>query len=123
MLTHRTSKIVQSEKKEYRDVPFTELAEHNWGMFTIAGEKSITNKSLVLIKKLEKAKNLSQKINALTAYLRSYRRMGRTKTMGEASDTAVRESVWWFFENISEAVGIGRSTADEIWESEDAYPD
>lgn len=120
MLTYRVTKVVQAEKKETQDVPLTTLAEREWSMFTTAGNKSITKKALILIAKLEKSKTLTQKINALNAFLRSYRRMGLTKTMGEASDTAVRECVGYFFDKACGAVGIGSSTADEIWDSPDS---
>jgi len=109
------TQLEQSYSKEISLINYVE--DRNWGMFTKAGDKSITNKALGLIKKLEKAKTTTQKFNALTAFLRSYRRMGSTKTMSEASDTAVRECVGSFFDKVCIAVGIGQSTADEIWES------
>ena len=119
-LTYTKRVTVQPEKVENVKVNLVDDAEdRHWGMFTSAGNKSISRKAVTLIKKLKKAKTLAQKMNALTAFLRSYRRMGGTKTMGESSDTAVRESVWWFFEKACEAIGMG-GAADDIWESDES---
>lgn len=117
-LTFTKRVVIQQEKTEYVKVTLKDYVKKgHWGMFSSKGNKSITDKALVLINKLEKAKTTTQKVNALTAFLRSYRRMGSTKTMGETSDTEVRECIWDFFEKACNAIGFGSNTADELWES------
>ena len=95
----------------------------DWGMFSGDGNRSLTAKAEGLIKKLEKAISPSQVDNALKAYLRSYRRMSSTKTMSEASDTAVREGVWGFFLKVCYSYGLSHTEADNLWEHCNSYPE
>ena len=85
-----------------------------WGMFSKAGDKSITTKAQRLVDEIVAGKNI---VKATQKFLRSYRNMSSTKNFSEASDTAVRECVWMFVEGI-----LGYNLADEIWESKLAYP-
>lgn len=113
MLEYKIKKI------EERIITKELQAYNDWGMFTSTGNKSITQKAKNLIKKLETIRDGSEKKKALLAFLRSYRRMSRTKAMSESSDTAVRECVWDFFWKACLAVGLDKDTADVLWELED----
>lgn len=71
-----------------------------WEMFTNAGNKSITKKFELLVKRLEKAKTQSQKLRAVELFISSFYKMSKSKTMREAGDTAVRERVAIFLREI-----------------------
>lgn len=118
-LTYTKRVITQPEQVDYREATLQSPKE--WEMFTSKGNHSLTKKGELLIQKLENAKTEKQRINALLTFLRSYRRMERTKTMNESSDTAVRECVWDFFENACAAVNLS-NIANHLWESENSFP-
>lgn len=90
-----------------------------WGMFTKTGDRALTRKACGLVEKLEKTTSQTTMENAYLAYLRSYRRMGDTKSFGEASDTDVREQVWDFFEKLCNQTG---HDADALWDSPKSLP-
>jgi hypothetical protein len=87
-----------------------------WGMFSSAGNRSLKKKAEGLVAKIEKADSRSKMASAFLAYFKAWRRMADTKTMSEAGDTAVRESVWCFACNVGMAVGFDSYRLDEIWE-------
>lgn len=93
-------------------------APKNWGMFTSEGNKSLEKKAERLLTKLESSKSTSIQISALLSFLNSYRKMGNSKTMREAWDTAVRECVWDFFKKACTSIGLG-SSANDLWEKEE----
>ena len=102
----------------YPEEEYVELtAPEEWGMFTSKGNKSLQKKAQTLLDKLDKTSHgeAEKQISYLLQFLRAYHKMGYTETMGEASDTAVRECVWIFFERACEAIGLG-SSADDLWE-------
>jgi predicted Zn-ribbon and HTH transcriptional regulator len=53
--------------------------------------------------------------NAIAAFIKSYRRMSNSKTMSEASDTAVRECVFSFLEKVARCTGIDSELLETIW--------
>ena len=91
----------------------------DFGMYTTAGNKSIRNKFRTLCKKLEDDSSAVSGVRACTAFLRSYRRMERTKSYAEYSDTDVRESVWLCFEFVCKKYKID---SDWLWVHGDSYP-
>lgn len=93
--------------------------DDTWGMFTSAGNRSITKKAQGLLRKLESQDKTSQHTKSLLAFLRSYRSMERTESYGEAGDTDVREQVWDFFKKACLCV---RVDADSLWEASEGYP-
>lgn len=110
-LTYTHTERSYNETREERELK----APKHWGMFTSAGNSSLRKKAERLIFKLERLETKQQKQNALLAFLRSYRRMGDTKTMREADDTEVRECVWSFFEKACMASGMS-DAADYLWD-------
>lgn len=118
-LTYKKRKIVQPEKYiiEERELK----APTDWSMYTTKGNKSLQNKAEKLLEKVEKTDSTSKRIEAMLSFLRSYRRMEKTKTIREAGDTAVRECVWYFFRKVCEVLNI-KDSADDLWEARDSYP-
>ena len=94
------------------------LISGSYGMYTTAGNKSIENKFRVLISKLEK-ENLScaDKVKAAESLVKSWRKMGNSQTMSEASDTAVREAVWDVLINIGKEFRISYEVCNWIWDN------
>jgi uncharacterized membrane-anchored protein YjiN (DUF445 family) len=94
----------------------TELkAPSDWDMYTKAGDKSLQKKAQLLINKIENSKTEKQIHNAIAAFIKSYRRMSKSKTMSEASDTAVRECVFSFLEKVARCTGIDIELLETIW--------
>lgn len=114
MLTYTETKHYSSQEEVTKQLK----APDEWGMFTKAGNKSLTLKANALIKKLEDPSNETDKeiINALMGFLKSYRAMHTSKSMSESSDTEVRESVWCFFEKACLSMGYTSSLADGLWD-------
>lgn len=88
-----------------------------WSMFTSAGNKSISNKAQKLIDRINVAKTDKQIKKALHMFLRSYKQMYSTKTMGESNDTAVREVVFGFYEEVIDHSGIDIDP-EKMWHDE-----
>lgn len=93
-------RIVQEERQEKAlTIP------KEWGMFTPAGNKSISTKAEAFVKELEAIAS-DQSLNgfdreykvkkATVKFLKKYHSLRKSKTMSEAGDTAVRESVLYF---------------------------
>ena len=91
-------------------------APTEWGMFSAAGNRSLTKKAETVIRKAEKAMERPygerhKAINAaLVSFLAGWERMGYSKSHGEASDTAVRECVGHFHDTVLRAtIGLDHS--------------
>ena len=118
MLTYIKEVITRECHKEELEIP------DSWGMFTSAGNRSLTKKAQTLVRKLEKIidesdypwGNSTKKENAILAYFRSYRRMCDSKQFSEASDTAVRECVWCFGEKVAKCIGMDWDALGNLWE-------
>lgn len=90
-------------RTEVRRVPLT--APREWGMFSAAGNRSITKKAERLLAKVEKLLNEGRATRravraALVTFVGSWERMGDSKSYGEAGDTAVRECVGSFHDDV-----------------------
>jgi hypothetical protein len=101
-------------------------ADDSWSMFTTAGNKSLQKKAQRLIDRVEKLldQDKASRKNvraACVTFVAGWERMSYSKTMGEAGDTAVRECVAGFVDEICEAV-FGESNWD-LWDevSSEAY--
>lgn len=94
----------------------------DWGMSTPQGNQGLRKKANTLLKNILKIKNSESKdkyinyLNAFQKYFRSYERGTRSKTYSESRDTAVREQVWCFAEEVSKAVGVSYDALDDLWE-------
>jgi hypothetical protein len=116
MLTYTKEIRTVEHRQEELQIPTS------WAMFTSAGNRSITNKAKVLVRKLKRLdegyswETRKKKLNAFAAFFRSCRRMGDTKSYGEATDTAVRECIWCFAEKAAKCVGIDWVDLDTTWE-------
>ena len=88
----------------------------NWGMFSTAGNKRISNLATKFMKMVT-IKNYDELIPDANKFLIAYRAMDQKKSYSEASDTEVRECIWNWFEKVCDENGIN---ANEIWDSEDS---
>jgi hypothetical protein len=94
---------------------------NDWGMFTTKGNNSLRRKAERLIMDMESANGqISKEVKVFAKFFRSWRKMSNTKTMGEASDTAVREMVWDFALQVARNHGIDSATLDNVWDSKEA---
>lgn len=101
-------------------------ADDSWGMYTKAGNKSLQKKAQRCLDRVEKlvedGKATRRSVRAaLVTFVAGWERMSCSKTMGEAGDTAVRECVAGFVDEIWEAT-FGESNWD-LWDevSYEAY--
>jgi len=97
-----------------------------WGMFTPQGNQAMRRKAETLVKNVLKVRNSDRSVlkylHAFDKYFKSYQRYADTsKTGGEANDTAVREQVWCFAEQVGKAVGVSYDALDDIWEQRHRY--
>lgn len=93
------------------------LNNMDYGMYTRAGNLSIENKAKSLINKLEKENiTADEEIKAVCSFVRGWRNMFHTKTMSEASDTAVIESVWYALTMIGREFSIPEEVLNWAWE-------
>jgi len=106
-------------RTETETVERTLSVPSRWAMFTAQGNNRMKKKAESLVGKLEKAESYSDKVKAFEQYFKAYRRACRStsKTMAEASDTAVRETVWFFALQAGQAVGVSEGTLDDLWDS------
>ena len=95
----------------------------DWGMFSKRGNQSIEKKAVILldeVKEILKPENgfvsYTQKLKPFRKFVKSFRGMCKKKSFVEASDTAVRESVWHFMVKVGEVCGIDTFTLDDIWD-------
>ena len=112
------------ERRTTKRVPIE--ADEHWSMFTTAGNKSLQKKAQRCLDRVEKlvedGKATRRNVRAaLVTFVAGWERMSYSKTMGEACDTAVRECVAGFVDEIWEAV-FGESNWD-LWDeiSYEAY--
>lgn len=89
----------------------------HWGMLSSAGNKSLHTKARRLVKEVKLASETSEKKKAFEKFFRGWRSMLKSKTMNEAGDTSVRESVWAFAVGVGKAKGVSDDVLDDIWES------
>jgi uncharacterized lipoprotein YajG len=87
-----------------------------WGMYTPQGDKSLEKKAQLLINKINKANTIHEICYAIGLFVKSYRRMSKTKTLAEASDTEVRNVVFSFLEKVCKDVGIDSYHLESIWD-------
>lgn len=85
-----------------------------WGMFTSAGNRSISCKADRLVADLA---NYVRRPDAFRRFFRSFKKLYGTKTMGEAGDTAVREIVLGFAMRFKDLVG-GEDKVYALWDEE-----
>ena len=90
-----------------------------WAMYTYFGNKRITDLASKFLKVAENDGGFLECTKAGIEFLRKYREMvwSKSKCYGESSDTAVRESVWCFFERVCNALNID---GDKIWDCPEA---
>jgi len=117
-------------ERVHRETVERELKPYErWGMFTSKGNKRLKAIAQDAIDKLEKAKEKEGRVSTqkrrqvLVTYIVKWLRMQRTKSYGEAGDTAVREVVGDFHDKLYEATGGSRFDAMDAWERhlEEAY--
>lgn len=97
-----------------------------WGMYTPQGNQTMRKKAETLVKNILKAKNKSGSVvdylHAFDKYFKSYQRYADTsKTGREANDTAVREQVWCFAEEVSKSVRVSYDALDDVWNQRHRY--
>lgn len=102
--------ISSQDIKNMNPAPFTEQLRiapedvpKKFGMYTYQGNRSIRNKFIMLIKKLNDRKDHQE---AFESFMKSYIKMYNSGTMGEAADTAVREAVLDYAEGVARVYGI-----------------
>ena len=120
MVTRRTVETKDGgwRRETTERVPLT--VPTRWGMFSAAGNRSLTKKAEGLLRKVERMveerKATRAAVNAaLVAFVAGWDRMGYSKGFGEASDTAVREAVGDFHDKVYAAV-FG-SCGYDVWET------
>lgn len=96
-------------------VPLT--VPRDWAMYTAAGNRALANKAATLLRKVEKLVAEGRATHdrvcaALIAYIGSWERTKHS----EAGDTAVRECVAAFHDDVYAAV-FGHRPDYELWES------
>lgn len=100
------------------------FAPADWAMYTAAGNRSLRQKAERLLAKVEKiwasdasfpARQAKVKA-ALVSFLASWERMGRSDSYAEAGDTAVRECVGSFHDQIVRATYGDEWGCDREWE-------
>jgi len=104
--------VQRTEKRERTlEVP------KKWAMFTAQGNSRMRTKALKLVKKLEVSELYSDKVKAFEWYFKAYYNacLSKSKVMSEASDTAVRETVWCFALKAGQTVGVSEDTLDDLW--------
>lgn len=113
MLTITRKKVTTSEEALF-------VPDH-WGMFTAHGNRSLRRKAQRLYDEIDEAWrsgefNYTAYRQAFTKFFKAWRRMHNTRTMGESSDTAVREMVWSFAEKVARSIRYDYFALDAIWE-------
>jgi len=92
----------------------------DWEMYKPNGNLAIKKKAIRFMNNMENKKDdIVKTTRTAASFLRSFRRMSKTKKYAEADDTAVRESVFVFFEKVCNAVNLD---AEKIWYSPKSYP-
>jgi len=88
----------------------------SWGMFTSRGNNALTKEADKLIIAVDvQGITTTEKIAALTNYMKGWARICKQKSTTEANDTAVRTCIWEFFNTICHSIRLHQS-ADELWE-------
>lgn len=85
-------------------------APQQFGMFTAAGNRRLRGYAETLLRQIDRGRDPEQ---AVLSYLKKYHKTCNTEAYGEASDTAVRESVRIFAERVLEACGYWDAYAVE----------
>jgi hypothetical protein len=121
MITKRTVETRDGgwRRETTERVPLTVPTE--WAMFSSAGNRSLTKKAEILLRKVEglvEARKATRKnVNAaLVAFVAGWERMSYSKGFGEAGDTAVRECVGDFHDRVYDAVFGSGSAGYDTWE-------
>jgi len=115
MLTRKVKRIIQAEKSEVVEKPIT--VPDDWAMFTPAGNRRITTLARRLYDAIDNPElTKGQKVDALFRFHREWCKMDSHKTYGEAGDTAVRECVGAFHDEMAEAIGFdGPNLWEQFW--------
>lgn len=88
-----------------------------WGMFTKAGDMSITRKLNILIQKLNKPEiTFIEKQIEFEKFFKKFARMAIFKSYTEADDTDVRDQVWGVSFEIAKKHGINYEILNKLWE-------
>jgi len=88
----------------------------DWAMFALAGNKRITALATILVKVIENVDlSKGKKEDALFAFHKGWCLMSNFKIYSEASDTAVREYVSAFLDEMAGIIGFD---GNKLW---DAY--
>ena len=123
-LTYQQEVVTREKKERELRVP------DHWSMFTSKGNKrmkAMDQKAYDAIEKLAQAHEYGipdyKARPILVKYLVEWLRLQGTKTYGESSDTAVRESVGDFHDKLYIAAGGSQFDANDAWERhlEEAY--
>jgi hypothetical protein len=112
VLTYRALVKQPAPTYETREVK----VPNHWGMYTPAGNKSLTKKAEKLVAEIEEAKGIVAKLKIFKKYFKGWRSLHNTKTMSESGDTEVRECVWCFAARVARAVDVDEESLDKIWE-------
>jgi hypothetical protein len=100
-----------------QEVTVTFKIPTDWGMYTSAGNKSLSTKANRLVSEIEAAKDTLSKMRSFENFFKGWKRMADSETMDEAGDTAVRDEVWGFALSLGKAKDINQSIINDVWES------
>lgn len=112
-----TRKITQTVTEERTLEPYGE-----WGMFTPKGNKrldTLASRAIDKVVALKESKQLTRLkvFDILLSFVMAWEDMPRFKSYGEASDTAVRECVGSFCDELAIATGCwDRWSVHQLWD-------
>jgi len=95
-----------------------EVFDH-WAMYSTAGNRRLKTLAQKFLNVAETKPDFMTFSKSAFDFLKGYRKMETCKSYGEAGDTAVRETVWAFLEQVCSAVN---RDADELWDAKEGYP-
>ena len=84
-----------------------------WGMFSGKGNYRIKQLAESFARKVEQSDKIYKKVITLEEYILSYRNVSNNENYAEASDTDVRERVYWFAKEIMQ----NHEIVDYIWDN------
>jgi hypothetical protein len=113
----RRQRRLEEEKTEHTVVPYKD-----WAMFSAAGNRRLRNYAAAAIKKAEKAIAEGKKSrfeiaqNVCVELLCKWERLCDSKNHGEAGDTAVREVVGAFHDELYLAIAGDHYGISDVWD-------
>ena len=109
----KVRKVIQREIIEEVEEEVT-IPDH-WGMFTSKGNKRITTLATRLYNAIDNPDlSIGKKVDALHKFHADWEKMSQYESYGEASDTAVRECVGAFHDEMADQIGID---GDDLWDN------